>query len=296
MSDKLILITGANKGIGRATVASVLEARADTSVLLGSRDRDRGEEARSALIGNEPSWEERIRVLQLDVGDDHSVEAAAAEVASRFGTDPAPLHGIVNNAGIGFGAGDMWTVFNVNTYGPRRVCNQFLPLVRAGGRIVNVSSASGPNFVAACDPERQRLLTNPSVTWKQIETLMDESLSIDRDGGSFRTAGLGDGSAYGLSKACLNAYTIDLARSHPELFVNACTPGWIETDLTRPYAVAQGSDPKAMGMKSPSEGTKAAVHLLFGELQGSGWYFGSDAVRSPLDRYRSPGDPPYTGD
>ena len=42
---KRILITGANKGIGLALVTKVLDAREDTSVLLGSRDLDRGAEA-----------------------------------------------------------------------------------------------------------------------------------------------------------------------------------------------------------------------------------------------------------
>ena len=107
--------------------------------------------------------------------------------------------------------------------------------------------------------------------------------------------GLGGGDAYGLSKACLNAYTVELARTNPTLTVNACTPGFIETDMTRPYADARGVAPAEMGMLSPAEGTRSTMHLLFGEVGGSGWYFGSDAVRSPLDRYRSPGDPPFTG-
>lgn len=48
-------------------------------------------------------------------------------------------------------------------------------------------------------------------------------------------------------------------------------------------------------MKPVDQGTRAALHLLFDEVDGTGWYFGSDAQRSPLDRYRSPGDPPYDG-
>jgi hypothetical protein len=32
-----------------------------------------------------------------------------------------------------------------------------------------------------------------------------------------------------------------------------------------------------------------------GNPSGSGQYYGSDCVRSPFDKYRSPGDPPYTG-
>jgi hypothetical protein len=48
-------------------------------------------------------------------------------------------------------------------------------------------------------------------------------------------------------------------------------------------------------MKTPREGTVAPMHLLFGELEGNGHYYGSDALRSPLDRYRAPGSPAHTG-
>ena len=104
------------------------------------------------------------------------------------------------------------------------------------------------------------------------------------------------GSAYGLSKACTNAYTIFLARQHPNLKINACTPGFIETDMTRPMAVDGGKTPAEIGMKSPEEGTSASIFLLMENPGGSGHYYGSDCLRSPIDSYRSPGDPPYTGD
>jgi hypothetical protein len=48
-------------------------------------------------------------------------------------------------------------------------------------------------------------------------------------------------------------------------------------------------------MKPPSAGARAPMHHLFGTLEGNGRYYGSDAERSPLDRYRSPGTAPYTG-
>ena len=67
-------------------------------------------------------------------------------------------------------------------------------------------------------------------------------------------------------------------------------------DLTRPMAEAGGKTPAEMGMKSPEEGASASIFLLMGTPEGSGHYYGSDCLRSPMDRYRSPGDPPYTGD
>jgi hypothetical protein len=72
-------------------------------------------------------------------------------------------------------------------------------------------------------------------------------------------------------------------------------PGFIDTDLTRPYGASAGKSAAELGMKPPAAGARAPMHLLFGELEGSGHYYGSDAQRSPLDRYRSPGSPPYTG-
>lgn len=275
---KRILVTGANKGIGLATVRRILETADDTFVYLGTRSLERGQSAADELLAANPGWSERLEVLQIDVSSDDSVTAAAATV-------DAELYGIVNNAGIGRGHSDR-DVVNVNTYGPRRVVEAFLPKLQNDGRIVNVSSASGPNYVADRPRDEQALLTNPDVTWAEIDSYLDERLDAQSYGGN----------AYGLSKACLNAYTLLLARTHPNLTVNACTPGFIETDMTRSYATDQGKSPADLGMKKPEAGTKASLHLLLGDVGASGWYFGSDAVRSPLDRYRSPGDPPYEGD
>jgi NAD(P)-dependent dehydrogenase (short-subunit alcohol dehydrogenase family) len=112
----------------------------------------------------------------------------------------------------------------------------------------------------------------------------------------FAAQGLSDGDPYGLSKACANSYTMLLARENPTLKINASTPGFIETDLTRPYAEARDKTPADMGMKAPDQGVRSTLFLLFGDPEGTGCYYGSDAVRSPIDRYRAPGDPPYTGE
>jgi NAD(P)-dependent dehydrogenase (short-subunit alcohol dehydrogenase family) len=288
-----ILVTGANKGIGRALVAEILEHANDTFVYLGSRDRARGEEARASVIAAHPAWADRIEVVQLDVADDASVRRATAELAQKLGSER--LYGVVNNAGIGVANSDLAATLDVNTRGVRRICEAALPLLAAEGRVVNITSAAGPTFVAKCDERRKRLLTNPGVTWAEIDALMNEALALAKSGGSFAAAGLGDGDAYGFSKACANAFTLAFAREHPALHVNACTPGFIETDLTRRYVESSGKSAKELGMKSPAEGTRSAMHLLFDALDGNGRYYGSDALRSPLDSYRSPGSPAYTG-
>lgn len=288
-----IVVTGANKGIGLALASVVLQHAEDTYVYLGSRDQGRGESARASLVTAHPAWANRVEVLELDVADHASVTRAGAQLEHKLGG--AKLYGLVNNAGVGLSAGSLALTLEVNSRGVRRVCEALLPLLAVDGRVVNVTSASGPSFVAKCSDELKRLFRNPAVEWSQIEAVMEQALRIDAAKGSFSEAGLGDGDHYGLSKACANAYTLAFAREHPNLHVNACTPGFIETDLTRPYLESSGQSAKQMGMKPPVEGTRAPMHLLFGELDGNGRYYGSDALRSPLDRYRSPGDPAYTG-
>ena len=290
-----VLVTGANKGIGRAIVAAILEQGNDTFAILGSRDITRGQEAKKALTAGQSGWEERILVVQLDVTSDDSVNQAANTVKGQF-DDATPLYAVVNNAGIGLGTSSLSKVLDVNVQGIHRVCTAFLPLISENGRIVNITSASGPNFVNKCSPEKQQFFLDKDVTWEALSQLIEESLEIEGNTSAFEERGLSDGSAYGLSKALANSYTMMLAKAHPNLKCNACTPGFIETDLTRPYAEASGRTPTDMGMKTPKEGSRSAIHLLFGELEGNGWYYGSDAQRSPLDRYRSPGAPPYQGE
>ena len=84
-----------------------------------------------------------------------------------------------------------------------------------------------------------------------------------------------------------------LARENPTKIINSCTPGYILTDLTQSHADKAGKTPEEMGMKDTEAGAKAPVHCLFGDV-GHGWYYGSDCKRSPIDRYRSPGEPEFT--
>ena len=267
---KRILITGANKGIGLATVKKLLESYSDTYVLLGSRDLKRGKQALKNLLKGDPEFKDRIYLVQIDVEQDDSVNSAAEEVGETFGKTPGTLYGIVNNAGIGNSVDGLEKILQVNTYGPKRVCDAFIPLLDSShGRIVNVTSASGPIFLSGCSDDTKKLLTNPGITWTESQDYMDKCFDDSTNNNFSSVHDSSSVSAYGLSKACTNAYTMFLAGQHPNLTVNACTPGFIETDMTRPMAVAGGNTPAEMGMKSPEEGASASVFLLMGNPDGS---------------------------
>lgn len=290
-----ILVTGANKGIGLAIVERILAEHDDCFAFLGSRDAGRGRAAAEGLVKARPAWAGRLAVVAIDVADDASVAGAAKAVAERLAGEA--LYGLVNNAGVGAGGGDRAAILQTNVLGVHRACEAFLPLLDAKrGRIVNVTSASGPSFVAGCSAERRRFFLDAALTWTHLRAFVDECIAAGDDAAALAALGLGDGAPYGLSKACANAYTRIVAREHPGLDVNACTPGFVATDMTRHYAASAGKTPAELGMKTPAEGATAPLHLLFGELEGNGRYYGSDAKRSPLDRYRAPGSPEYAGD
>jgi len=282
--SKWVVVTGTNKGIGLAIVARILREQRDISVFAGSRDTGRGQAAVRNLVQENPDWASRVTALTIDVSDRISVQAAASTVAATSG---CTLVGLINNAGVA--SGSMSDVLNVNVWGIHRVCQAFLPLLSPGSAIVNVSSASGPMYLAKADDAVRGLLTNKDVTWEQIEKLMEDKKAVYGE----KIFNLGEGESYGFSKACVNAYTRFLARTHPGLNINACTPGFILTDLTQPYVDSQGSSAAKLGMKTPDQGAIVPVQLLL-SAPGSGNYYGSDGLRSPLTVYRGPGDPEFT--
>jgi NAD(P)-dependent dehydrogenase (short-subunit alcohol dehydrogenase family) len=129
-----VVVTGASRGLGRATAAHL--HRAGWTVLAAMRNP-----ARDGEFGDDA----RFIPIQLDLDDEASVAAAAGEVLERVG---AP-DGIVHSAGVA-GVGsleemplEMWEqIFSTNLFGPVRLTKALLPSMRAAGRgrVVLVSS------------------------------------------------------------------------------------------------------------------------------------------------------------
>lgn len=125
-----VLVTGANKGIGLAIATRLLDDYPNTHVLLGSRDASRGNAAVKALQEGKASRAGRVSMLLMDVADKQSLSQAAELVSQTYGPDPAPLHGIINNAGIYKDTlAALKEVLDCNVHGPHNVCEAFLGLL-----------------------------------------------------------------------------------------------------------------------------------------------------------------------
>lgn len=211
---KRVLVTGANKGIGREICRRMLADHPECHVILASRSASRGEAAVSAILAQEPTAEGRLELVQLDVEDDASVVAAVEELSSKYGAEPAPLFGLVNNAGIGFGKSIPATL-SANFYSQKRVAEAFIPLLDPDdGRICNIASASGPNYVNGLDAPLQQLFTSADTTWEELQAELERQAACTDY----------EGIAYGLSKAAVNSWTRQLAKAHPKLRINSCSP------------------------------------------------------------------------
>lgn len=143
MADpKIVVVTGASRGIGRA-IAVALGARGD-HVFAAARDQGRLDEVVSAVAAAGG----KAQPLSLDVADRASVEAAFAAVLSNAGR----IDGLVNNAGITRDnlllrmKQEDWDAVVSTNLGGVFLCTQAVlkPMIRQrSGRIVNVTSVVG---------------------------------------------------------------------------------------------------------------------------------------------------------
>lgn len=145
LAEQVAVITGAGRGIGAAIARKLAELGAST-VLCGRTSAPLDENAR-AISGTGG----RAAVIECDLTDLHSVEAAAARVERTFGR----VDILVNNAGIGgFNSPlhqlppDSWDkILNTNLRGVYYTIRAFAPMmIRARtGHIINISSLAGKN-------------------------------------------------------------------------------------------------------------------------------------------------------
>jgi NAD(P)-dependent dehydrogenase (short-subunit alcohol dehydrogenase family) len=207
--SRVALVSGSSRGIG-AEIARELAADHGFLVYAGARNPE------------DVAVRDGVAPVRLDVIDQASVGAARDRIASEVGR----LDSLVNNAGVygdPVGAADYdldraHEVLEVNTFGPWRLIEAFLPLLRESDvpRIVNVSSGAG-------------------------------QLS-DMNGGR---------AAYRLSKAALNALTRTLASDERWVKVNTMCPGWVRTDMGGQAAarsVEQGADTAVWLATLPHDG------------------------------------------
>ncbi|WP_296187490.1 SDR family NAD(P)-dependent oxidoreductase [Pseudomonas sp. UBA1879] len=144
MSQKIAIITGASRGLGKSTALHL--ARQGVAVIGTYHSR---EDEAQRVVAEIESLGGKARMLQLDVGDSSRFETFAAQVAALLSADfkAERFDFLVNNAGVGLYASCAETteaqfdqLMQVHFKGPFFLTQKLLPLIADGGRIVNISS------------------------------------------------------------------------------------------------------------------------------------------------------------
>ena len=136
MTGKVIVITGANGGLGRAL--SQFFAEGGEQVVMLGRKFDKVQEV-AASIG------ERAFPVACDVGKPDSVRAAFATIAETF----PKIDALINNAAIfqpflieEASDEQIMSAVNANLAGPILCSRSAIPMLNSGGHIINISSES----------------------------------------------------------------------------------------------------------------------------------------------------------
>lgn len=280
-STKLIVVTGSNRGIGRGIIQLLAQVQHNPPLTIYATSRSGSDLKIRADHGNE------IRYRKLDVTNKDSIRSfLQSSIHDRQAIDV-----LINNAGVN--NNDRETpelatqTIDVNYRGTKSMCELFLEeggmAKTKGSRIVNVSStASQLNNYDLPIQERfhaVKLLSDvDDIAESYLSTLKQSPEALKQSGWGANPR------SYQVSKALVNALTVVLAKQNPDVFINCCCPGWVDSDMGNQI----GRPPKTL-----EEGARIPVRLAIGNLGSagdedgalggvtekiSGRYFGNDEV------------------
>jgi NAD(P)-dependent dehydrogenase (short-subunit alcohol dehydrogenase family) len=203
MDDQVVIVTGSNSGIGKATAKAL--AGMGATVVMAVRNMERGEIVQEEIV--EETGNESVSVMVCDLASRDSIKRFSDEFRSRHDR----LDVLINNAGAVFAkrrlsVDGIESSMAVNYIGPFLLTRELLPLLEASApsRIVNVSSGlSGTAEFDFDDLQRE-------TGYKGMQ-------------------------AYAGSKLMLTTYTLELARrlEGTGVTANVVEPGFVATNLGR---------------------------------------------------------------
>lgn len=195
-SPEIVLVTGANRGIGYSIVQATALRYPQHTYILGCRSPSSGNAATSSLRA--VGVKSELDVLELDVTSNTSIQAAAQYIKSKYGR----LDVLVNNAGIALRHKDdldeqrqtFHTIFNTNITSIAVTTTALLPLLPA--KVINISSG--------------RASLQRSVNGKLPPTAVV---------------------AYSVSKTALNALTVEMQKASERTRFWVANPGHCKTEF-----------------------------------------------------------------
>lgn len=255
-----------NRGIGLAICESLLTNTYPIKLYAASR-------AGIDLNFKHPSHHTTV-YPKLDITSQSSLTSLYERIKADDGGN---LDILINNAGVNTlpdtSPPAVKKTLDTNYRGTLASCQTLLPLMKKGGRVVNVSSVGSDLHIYSKDVQER--FRNRNMTLAELEDMAQEYQGVVDGGKEDKTGWGGKGRAYSVSKACVNALTRVLARENDGVKINCCCPGWVDTDMGS--IVGRPS-------KSAADGAKIPVRLAVGDIGGAtGEYWGNPSIHDTGD-------------
>jgi len=263
LNGKVVIITGANTGIGYITARDL--AKMGAHVILAGRTKEKLDQALNTLKQETQGKEVKAETMILDLSSFKSIR----EFVQNFKAKNLPLHILINNAGVMALPNRQVTVdglemqIGTNHFGHFLLTTLLLDVIKASApaRIVNLSS-------------RGHNLGNIDFNNLQLET------------------GYGSWYAYGNSKLANILFTNELQRrlEGTKVFTNSVHPGWVATELAKNMGGFAGwlamNVAQKLFAKTPEQGAQTSIYVAVSpELEGvGGKYYADCAELSTSDR------------
>lgn len=231
LDGKIAIVTGANSGMGMATVEALSDMGA--TVIMLCRNEKRGQEAYEKLMSRS---ERRIELMMCDLEDFSSINAFVASVKSKY----EKIDILVNNAG--FISLDRQTTkegfekqFGINHLGHFLLTTKLIDLMYEGARIVNVASGA-----------------------HKVGNIHFEDINLEKGYNVIK--------AYSQSKLANVLFTREQARCLRDrgITVNCCHPGAVATNIGIDRNTGFGKTITSLlkpFFQTPAEGARTAIFL-----------------------------------
>ena len=257
MSQKVVVVTGSNKGIGYGIIETLLEKKSKLRIILSSRNEELGKKSFEELLSKYPESKDNFYYHQLDITKEESIKNFADWAKEKFGK----IDYLVNNAGVAT-HGDAFnidvcnTTFEVNVNGTINFTEYMLKndMINKSGKIILVGSIAGH-----LNRLKNEELKNGFKNSKTVEELLNmgelfkKSIindSVEKDGWCKNT--------YSVSKMIVNSYARVLALrdeiKNNDISVYSAHPGWVKTDMAGPKApltIKEGAETEVFLLELP---------------------------------------------
>ena len=261
VKDKVMLVTGANSGLGRQIALEL--ARCGAQVHMVCRSRDRGLEAQQFIQTETANPNVYLHIA--DMSSLHSI----LQFSSEFSATQSRLDCLVNNAGIlpnerSFSADGIESTFATNTLGPYLLTRSLLPLMQKTQKQFKVA----PKVVTVSSGGAYTAKLNSDPSWW---TNLNDTSPFDGQ------------AVYSQTKRQELVFTRYFARNHnPDILFFAVHPGWSDTPGVR-TSIAKFYETFQAQFRSVEQGADGIIWLAISEdvpQQSNGGFW--------LDRHEAP--------